>query len=66
MADDPTKHGHQDGNRIHLCEEYEVEYWMRKLNVSAQDLRLAVEKVSNPALIGAEIEDRGRDRSLTV
>lgn len=49
MADDLSKRGLQDRSRINLSEEFEVEYRTRKLNLSAQDLRRAVEKVGNSA-----------------
>jgi hypothetical protein len=47
MADDRAKREWR--SRVNLGEEFEVEYWTRKLNVSPQDLRLAVEKVGNSA-----------------
>ena len=47
MADDKTKTGGQDRTRINLNEDYEVRYWAAKFNVSADELRAAVEAVGN-------------------
>ncbi len=47
MADDKTKRGPQDRNRINLSEDYEVRYWSEKFGVSADQLRAAVQKVGN-------------------
>jgi Protein of unknown function (DUF3606) len=34
MADDPTKRGRPDRDRIDIDEEYEVRYWTEKFGVS--------------------------------
>lgn len=45
MADDKTKKGQQDRNRINLSEPYEVDYWKKIFGVSEEKLREAVERV---------------------
>jgi hypothetical protein len=45
MADDRTKCGAADGNRINLLEVSEVEFWAKKLGVSREQLARAVQKV---------------------
>jgi len=47
MADDPTKHGAQDGQRINLSQEREVAYWMKRLGVSREQLTEAVRSVGS-------------------
>jgi hypothetical protein len=49
MADDKSKRGPQDRNRINLNEDYEVQYWSEKFGVSSEQLRQAVEKVGSSA-----------------
>ncbi len=49
MADDKSKSGGQDRSRINLNEDYEVRDWAKKFNVSAEELRAAVEAVGNQA-----------------
>jgi Protein of unknown function (DUF3606) len=52
MADDKSKRGQQDRNRINLNEDYEVQYWCEKFGVSPEQLRQAVQKVgSSPAAV---------------
>ncbi|WP_449470360.1 DUF3606 domain-containing protein [Sphingobium chungangianum] len=34
MADDKTRKGPQDANRISLSEDYEVQYWTNRFSVS--------------------------------
>ena len=43
MADDKNIEGPQDSSRINLSEEYEVQYWTKKLDVTKDELtRLAL------------------------
>jgi hypothetical protein len=45
MADDKTKRGPPDTQRINVNEPYEVNYWTKTLGVSEQKLRDAVRAV---------------------
>ena len=45
MADDRTKRGPADRQRISLAEDYEVAYWTQKWSVSREQLAEAVRKV---------------------
>jgi Protein of unknown function (DUF3606) len=45
MADDRTKRGPADRQRISLSEDYEVAYWTQKWSVSREQLADAVRKV---------------------
>lgn len=47
MADDPTKKGLQDRNRVNPNEEYEVRYIAEMLNVTPDEIREAIKKVGN-------------------
>jgi hypothetical protein len=47
MADDKSKKGPQDPTRINLTEDYEVRYWSKKLRVTPDRLRAAIEKVGD-------------------
>lgn len=47
MTDDKSKRGPQDANRISLSEDYEVQYWTDRFNVSRKSLEAAVSKVGN-------------------
>jgi hypothetical protein len=49
MADDMSKRGSQDRNRISLSEEHEVRYWTKALDVSEEQLRELVQKHGNSA-----------------
>lgn len=49
MADDKTQTGQRDRDRISLSEEYEVQDWSQKFNVSPNELRNAVKEVGNNA-----------------
>ncbi|MCE7064957.1 DUF3606 domain-containing protein [Dyadobacter sp. CY326] len=42
MADDKTKKGPADSNRINISEDYEVAYWTEALGVSKEKLTDAV------------------------
>jgi len=44
MADDPSKRGKQDRDRINVDQEYEVRDWAKSLGVSEGELRSAVAK----------------------
>ncbi len=45
MADDRTKAGKQDRDRINVHERHELEYWSGKFGVTPDQLRAAVDKV---------------------
>lgn len=45
MADDKTKIGSPDRDRINTSEDYEVRDWAKKFDVSEDRLREAVKKV---------------------
>jgi hypothetical protein len=45
MADDRTKRGPADRQRISLSEDYEVTYWTQKWSVSREQLAEAVRRV---------------------
>ncbi|MBA3478729.1 MAG: DUF3606 domain-containing protein [Lautropia sp.] len=49
MADDLTRSGGQDRKRINLQQDFEVRDWSAKFNVSADELKKAVEAVGNEA-----------------
>lgn len=49
MADDKTKTGAADGDRINVNEDYELQYWTKALGVSADELRAAVKAVGPTA-----------------
>jgi Protein of unknown function (DUF3606) len=49
MADNKTLRGPQDSSRIAMGEDYEVEYWTRKLGVGRDELQQAVNAVGNSA-----------------
>ena len=47
MVDDKSKKGPQDPTRINLTEDYEVRYWSKRLRVTPDRLRAAIEKVGD-------------------
>ncbi len=49
MADDKTKTGAADRDRINVNEDYELQYWTKALGVSADELRAAVKAVGPSA-----------------
>jgi hypothetical protein len=49
MADDLTKRGRQDRERISLVEGWEVRRWCDKLDVTEVELRHAVDEVGHMA-----------------
>lgn len=44
MADDTSKRGPADRNRINVNERWELEYWAKELGVSSAELRELVKK----------------------
>ena len=44
MADNPDDRGPRDRSRINVNQPHELQYWSRKLGVTEQELRSAVEK----------------------
>lgn len=49
MADDKSKRGGQDRERINMSEDYEVRYWTEKFGVDRETLRGAVDRVGDRA-----------------
>lgn len=49
MADDLSKRGQQDRNRINVHEEHEVRYWTQELGVSRDRLEQLVKQVGPSA-----------------
>lgn len=49
MADDKTKVGGQDRQRINVNEDYELQDWSKKFGVSKDELKRAVAKVGDRA-----------------
>lgn len=49
MADDKSKVGSPDRDRININEDYEVQYWSKQLGVSPSELRDAV-KAAGPTV----------------
>ena len=49
MADDRTKPGGRDRSRINVNEDYELRDWAKKLNVTPDRLKEAVEAVGTQA-----------------
>lgn len=47
MADDKNLRDNRDRERVAGNEEYEVNYLAQKLNVSAEEVRRAIEQVGN-------------------
>jgi hypothetical protein len=47
MADDKSKKGLQDRDRINMSEGYEVRYWSKKFGVTPDQLRATIRKVGN-------------------
>lgn len=46
-SDNPALRGNPDRERISLSQDYEVDYWTRKLGVSEEQLRTAISHVGN-------------------
>lgn len=53
MADDKNDRGPADRTRVNVHEDYEVQYWSKKFDVSADQLRAAVDKVG---VMAADVE----------
>ena len=49
MADDKTKTGGQDRERINVNEDYELRDWSKSLNVTPEKLKEAVQAVGDRA-----------------
>jgi len=49
MADDQSKPGSPDRDRINVSEEYEIRDWSRKFGVSPEELKRAVQQVGDRA-----------------
>jgi hypothetical protein len=49
VPDDKTKTAPQNGSRVNVDEEHEVEYWSKKFGVTPSRLRAAVDKVGTSA-----------------
>jgi hypothetical protein len=49
MADDKTKVGGQDRNRINVNEDYELRDWSKSLGVTPEELKRAVAAVGDRA-----------------
>jgi hypothetical protein len=47
--DDLRNRGVEDRSKINVHEPHEVQYWMKHLNVSKEQLQKAVDKVGNGA-----------------
>jgi hypothetical protein len=47
MSDDPKNGDAQDRARINLSDEHEVQYWMKTLGVTKEELTAVVYKVGN-------------------
>ena len=58
MSDDKSKRGSADRDRINVNEDYEVQYWTKKLHVSAAQLKSAVAAVG-PMAKAVEAHLRG-------
>lgn len=59
MADDLSNRGAQDRSRINVNEEHELRYWTEALNVSEQQLRVAVAAVGTGAEAVRQFLNRG-------
>jgi len=49
MADDKKKVGRQDRDRINVHEDYELRDWSKRLGVTKEELKKAVQKVGDSA-----------------
>jgi hypothetical protein len=61
MSDDKTKTGSPDRDRVNVHEDYEVQYWTKKLGVSATQLKAAVSAVG-PSAKAVEAHLKGTTR----
>lgn len=51
--DDKNKRGPQDASRVNVNEDYELQYWTERFNVSRDELREAV-KQAGPSVTALE------------
>jgi hypothetical protein len=59
MADDKSKVGKNDRDRINVNEDYELEDWSKKYGVSKEELRAAVKRVGPMAKdVEADLKSR--------
>ena len=49
MSDDKTNRGAADRNRINIHEEYEGRDWSKRLGVSPEELKKAIQQVGTSA-----------------
>lgn len=57
--DDKSKTRPQDAERVNVHENYEVEYWTKKLGCTAEQLKAAVAKVGvSSKAVEAELKRR--------
>lgn len=49
MADDKSKTGRQDRDRINVNEDYELRDWSKKFGVTPEELKKAVQSVGTSA-----------------
>jgi hypothetical protein len=49
MPDDKSKTGKQDRDKFNVHEEYELRDWSKRLGVSKEELKKAVQSVENSA-----------------
>ncbi|WP_460449091.1 DUF3606 domain-containing protein [Alsobacter sp. SYSU BS001988] len=59
MADDPTKRGGQDRQRVNIHQRHELDYWSQNWGVTHQQLEAAVKKVGDRAK--AVADELGKD-----
>jgi Protein of unknown function (DUF3606) len=55
MADDRTKRGSEDRQRINMSENYEVAYWSKKWDISYEELADAVRRAGPMAAAVAKV-----------
>ena len=61
MADDRTQRGGQDRTRIDVNQDYELRDWSKKLHVSPERLKEAVQAVGDQAAKVQEYLGRGAE-----
>lgn len=57
--DDKNKRGPQDASRVNVNEDYELQYWTERFNVSREELREAV-KEAGPSVSALEEFFKGK------
>ncbi len=60
MSDDKSKTGEPDRSRINLSEDYEVQYWSEKFEVTPDELKAAVKAAGSPSADKVEEYLKGR------